>query len=125
MHAIVPLGNNSPLALREDSRLSRDIRQPSNDLLVTIYKPIQSIRYLDFVAEILDQLLRLAQIVPRNSWIQVVDRLELQPAMEEVEPLWTVNIHGSTQHLLRKGLMDAEISGAHREVRQSDLDMKR
>lgn len=42
--------------------------------------------------------------------------LELQTAMEEIEPFRAVNIHSRTKHALREGLRDTQIRRAHREV---------
>ena len=54
----------------------------------------------------------------------MVDGLELQAAVEEVQPGGAVDVHGSAQHFLREGLVDAEVGGAHGEVRERNLHMQ-
>jgi len=39
--------------------------------------------------------------------------LELQAAVDEVEPGRTVDVHGGAEHFLGKRLVDAEIGGRH------------
>lgn len=53
-----------------------------------------------------------------------MDRLELQPAVQEIQPLRTINVHSGAQHLLRKRLVDAQVGGAHGEMAQRDLDVQ-
>lgn len=54
----------------------------------------------------------------------MVDRLELQAAVEEVEPLGAVHVHCSPQHALGKGLGDAQVGSAHCKVTERDLDVE-
>lgn len=63
--------------------------------------------------------------MPRDARVQVVDGLELEAAVEEVEPGRAVDVHGGAQHLLREGLGDAHVRGAHGEVGEGDLDVQR
>lgn len=56
---------------------------------------------------------------------QVVDGLELEAAVQEVEPGGTVDVHGGAEHFLGEGLVRAEVGGAHGEVREGDLDVQR
>lgn len=60
----------------------------------------------------------------RDARVQVVDGLELQSAVEEVKPFGTIDIHGRPEHFLGKGLVDAEIRGAHCEVAERDLHVQ-
>lgn len=53
-----------------------------------------------------------------------MDGLELQAAVEEVEPVGTIDIHGGAEHFLGEGLVDAEIGGAHCEVAEGDLQVQ-
>ena len=53
----------------------------------------------------------------------MVDGLELQAAVEKVQPGGAVDIHGGAQHFLREGLVDPEVGGAHCEVGERDLDV--
>lgn len=61
--------------------------------------------------------------MPRNAWEQMVHGLELQTAVEEIEPLRAVDVHGRAQHALGEGLGDAEVCGRHGEVGEGDLDV--
>lgn len=60
----------------------------------------------------------------RDARVQVMDGLELQSAVEEVEPVGRIDIHGRAEHLLGKGLVDAEVGGAHCEVAERDLHVQ-
>lgn len=59
--------DNSLLALLQNSRLPSHICQSSNDMLVSFHESVQRIGDADIVAKLLDQLLRLAEVVPRNA----------------------------------------------------------
>lgn len=61
----------------------------------------------------------------RDSREEVVDGLELETAMEPVQPGSAINIHRGAKHPLRKGFMHPEVSGRHSEVRKCDLHMQR
>ena len=122
MH-LTTLGNTL-LASSQDLRLSSDIAETSNDFLVSIVEAIDGIGNTYIIAELLDQLLSSTQVVARHARIQVVDGLELKTTVEEVEPLGTVDIHGCAKHALRERLVDTEISGAHGEVAECDLNVQ-
>lgn len=53
-----------------------------------------------------------------------MDGLKLQAPMKEVEPLRATHIHCGSEHFLWERFMDAEVGGTHREVTESDLDVK-
>lgn len=55
---------------------------------------------------------------------EVVDGLELQAAVEEVEPLGAGDIHGGAQLALGEGLGGAEVGGGHAPVGEGDLDVE-
>ena len=63
--------------------------------------------------------------MPRDAGEEVVDGLELQAAVDEVQPGGAVDVHGGAQHLLREGLVDAEVGGAHGKVGERDLHVQR
>ena len=123
MQKVAPLCD-SLLALSQNSGLSSDLAQLTDDCLVAIDKTHQCIRNVDVAAKLLHKLLRGAQVVARNARVKMVDGLKLQASMEEVQPLRTINIHSGAQHLLRERLVWPMIHRAHGEVRQSDLHMK-
>lgn len=114
--ALNMMGGNL-LAFRQDGRLSRYLREPTNDILVAVDEAIQGVRDAHIIAEILHKPLRLAQVVARNARVHVVDDLELQPSVEEIEPRRAVDVHGRAQHLLRERLLRAQVGRAHGEVR--------
>ena len=116
---------NSLLALRKDSRLPRHVCHLADNLLVPVYKSIQSIGYIHLVAERLNQLLRAAQIVPRDARIEMVNGLELQASVEEIQPGGTIHVHGCSEHLLGERLGDTHVRSAHCEVGEGDLDVER
>lgn len=108
--------DNGLLTLLQDCRLPGHIRQSSNNRLVSIHESKQSIRYAHFLAEALHQLLRGPQVMPGDPGIQVMNCLELQSAMEEIQPLGTVDIHGRAEHLLRERFVRSKIGSGHGEV---------
>ena len=118
------LGGQAPLTLGQDSRLPTDLRQTANYHLVTAHKPVQRVRDPDLVTKLLHELLRPPQVMSRDSRVQVMDSLELQPAVDEIQPLRAVHIHRRPQHLLREGLVGTEVGGGHGKVRQGDLQMQ-
>lgn len=54
-----------------------------------------------------------------------MDGLELQTAVEEVEPGRAVDIHGGAEHSLWERLVDSHVGGGHGEVRKCDLHVQR
>lgn len=84
MHSVIALGSNRPLALGKDSCLPCHVCQSSDDHLVAVHETVERIRYVDLFTELLHQLLRLPQVVSRDTRVQVVDGLELEPSVEEV-----------------------------------------
>lgn len=109
------------MAFGQDLRLASNIRKSSNDLLVSIYKSIQSVRYTHLSTEFLNELLRSPEVVSWYSGIEMMDRLELQATVDEVQPLRTVHVHGRSEHLLGKRLVDAQVRRAHGKMTERDL----
>lgn len=62
--------------------------------------------------------------MPRDLREQMVHSLELQPAVDEVQPFRTVDVHGGSELALREGFGIPEISGRHGPVRQGNLDVQ-
>lgn len=116
--------NNRLLAVSQDSGLTAHVSQSTNDFLVPVHKAIQRIRDAHLPAKLLHQLLRPPKVMSRYPGVQMVDRLELQPAVQKIQPLRTLNVHGGPQHLLRERLVDAQVGGAHGEMAQGDLDVE-
>ena len=101
MKDIAPLCNSS-LALSEDSRLPPNLIKSADDFFAAVYETIKRIRDPDLGAKFLHQLLRSAKVVSWHPREKVMNCLKLQATMEEIEPLWAVDIHGCAQHLLRE-----------------------
>ena len=70
--------------LLQEFRLSGNVRKSTNNLLVTIVEGKNRIRNVHILAEFPNKLLRLAQIVPRDTRVQVMNSLELKTTMEKV-----------------------------------------
>lgn len=90
------------LTLLQDLRLSSNLPQSTNNLLIPIHKTAYRVWNLDVLTKLSNKMLRLAQTMARNPRKQVMNSLELQPPMEEIQPGWTIHIHSRAQHLLRK-----------------------
>lgn len=60
-----------------------------------------------------------------HAWEEVVNSLELETAMEEIQPSRTGDVHGRAQHFLWEGLAWSEFGSGHGEVRQGDLSVER
>ena len=50
--------------------------------------------------------------------------LELQAAVDEVEPCGARHVHGGAELALREGFGVAEVGGRHGPVREGDLDVQ-
>lgn len=96
----LPTLSNTPLTSSQNPGLFSNISQSTNDLLIPIIKPINRIRDPDLITKLLHQLLCLSQIMARHTRVQVVYRLELEAAVEEIEPLGARNVHGGAEHAL-------------------------
>lgn len=112
-------------ALLQDPDLLRHIAESADNFFVPVDEREDRVRDACLPTELHDQLLRAAQVVPRDARIQVVDGLELEPAVEEVQPGRAVDIHGGAEHPLREGLVDAQVGRRHGEVGQCDLHVQR
>lgn len=116
---------NAPLTLGQDPRLLRNLTQVSNHHFVALLKPIQCVRNAHVLAKLHDHLLTFPQIVSRYAWIQVMHGLKLQSAVKEIQPRRTVDVHRGAKHALREGFGDAQVSRAHGEVGERDLNVDR
>ncbi len=112
------------LALGQDGCLSRDFGQLPDNLLVSVDEAVEGVRNAGLVAELLDIFLDAAKVVTRHAWEQVVDHLELESAVEKVQPRRAVDIHGGSKHLLWEGFVWPQVGRAHGEVRESDLHVE-
>lgn len=110
--------------LLQNADLFRDIAKSTNNFLVAVKKCENSIGDSRIATEFKDEFLRATQIVPGNTRVEMVDGLELQTTVEEVQPCRAIYVHGGTEHLLREGFVDAQVSGGHGEVGECDLHVQ-
>lgn len=101
-----------------------DLLQPRQHRLITVHKRQASILDAALLRKLPDQLLASAQIVPRDSRKQMMNGLELQTAVEPVQPLGAVNVHGCAELVLRERLGGSKVGSRHAPVRQGDLDVE-
>ena len=73
--------HNTFLAFCQDGSLPGDFCQPSNYLAVPSRKSVEGIWNARVLTECLHQLLRLAQVMSRNSRVEVMYGLKLEPAV--------------------------------------------
>ena len=80
------------------------------------------------LAERLHERPGLAQVVPGKPRVEVVLDLELEPAVEEVEPPAARNVHrGAALHLeplVGRVVVSVPVVGAHGEVRDANLHVQ-
>ena len=113
------------LALHHDLELGADLVQPAQHLLVPVHELEDGVLDARVVAELPHQRLDLAQVMPRHAREEVVAGLELEAAVDEVEPGGAVDVHGGAELALGEGLGVAEHGGGHAPVGQGDLDVQR
>ena len=109
----VPSLCNGPLAFGQDSCLPSHLIKSANDGLAAVHESIKCVWNPDFGAELLHQLLRSTKVMSWHPGEKMMNCLKLQAAVEEVEPLGAVDIHGCAQHLLREGLVWSEFRRTH------------
>lgn len=113
------------LTLCKNRCLSSYLPQLANNLLIAIHKPIQRVWNPDLDAKVLYQPLSRPQVMHWNTRKEMMDRLKLESAVHKVQPLGAIDIHGGTEHLLRKGLARAQVCRAHGEMAEGALNVKR
>ena len=127
-HPLPPLNdlprNNLP-ALLEHPHLPRYLPQSRDDFSIPLGESVDRIRNTRFRTEVSHKRLRFPQIVSRDPGEQVVDGLELEAAVDKIQPGGAVDVHGRAQHFLWEGLVHAHVCGGHGEVAERDLDVER
>ena len=113
------------LTRRHDLGLLRDLLQPAQHDAVAGRKAVDHVLDLRLGAEILHERLQLAQVVSGHAREEVVHGLELQAAVDEVEPLRAGDVHSCAKLALREGLAGAEVGGAGAPVGKGDLHVQR
>jgi hypothetical protein len=113
------------LALDHDSELIANILKPAQNLAVSVGEVENRVRNASVVAEIADEELHLSEVMARHSGEEMVDSLELETAVDEVEPGRAVDVHGGSELALGEGLGLAKVDGGHSPVGQGDLDVQR
>jgi hypothetical protein len=101
-----------------------DLLQPLEHKLVAVHKAQAAVLDLCLCRKRLDELLTLTQVVPGDAGEQVVHGLELQAAVEPVEPDGAVDVHGGAKLALRERLDGSEVRRRHAPVGQRDLDVQ-
>lgn len=91
---------------------------------ISLNKAVAVVLDLGLLAELADQSLRPAQIVARHAREQVVHSLELEAAVEPVEPGRAVDVHGGAELALGEGFFGAQVGGGHRPVGKRDLHVQ-
>ena len=76
------------------------------------------------LAELTHKLLSPSQVMTGYSREQVMHSLELQTAVNPIQPCWTLDIHRRTHLTLREGLCGSEITCRHTPVAQRDLNVQ-
>ena len=89
-------------AFLQHPQLPGDLAQPTDDFLVSPCKIKYYVRNSDVVAEVLDMLLRPAQVMSGEAREQVVHNLEIETTVYKIEPGWAVDVHCRPNHFLSK-----------------------
>lgn len=124
MQPALPRLGHVRLTLRQDLRLARDLLQFTQHHTVALDKAVDQIADLGLGAEVLHECLQAAEIVARDAREEVVDGLELQAAVDEVEPGGAGDVHGGAELALGEGLGGAEVGGGGAPVGEGDLDVQ-
>lgn len=85
------------LTLEHNVELITHVLEPAQDLLVAIGEVEDRVRDTRVVAELSDHELHLAEVVSRHAGEEVVHGLELETAVDKVEPGWAVDVHGCSE----------------------------
>lgn len=81
------------LAFHQNLDLFCDLLKSAKHHLVSVCEVVDSVWDVSLLAEFLDKCLSLSQVVSRYSGEQVVYSLELQSAVDKVQPGGAVDIH--------------------------------
>lgn len=95
-----PVERHVFLAHGQDLHLLGDLSQSTQDDLVALDEVEDRVPNSDPLAEVPHQKLCLAQVMAGKTGEQVMDGLELQPAVDEVQPSRAVDVHGGSQLFL-------------------------
>ena len=90
------------LALLHNLQLLSNLSKSADHLFVPVRKGKNHVRDAYIIAKCLDQLLGLAQVVPRETWEQMVNNLKVETAMYKIKPSGTIDVHRCPHHFLRK-----------------------
>jgi len=112
------------LAVDQKLDLSTHLSKPAKNLRVPIHKPQDGVWNTRIQAELLDQHLKSPEVVSRYPGEEMMDCLELQTAVDEVEPGGAFDVHRGTQLALWERFALAKVGRGHAPMRQGDLDVK-
>ena len=119
----LPYRRHVLVTLSQHRQLVTDIIQTAQNTRVRLYKSVDTVLYPCRSTKLLDQRLKLSQIVSWNPGKQMMDGLKLQSPVYPVEPGRTRNIHGDTQLALGKRLVVAQVTRRHSPMRERNLHM--
>lgn len=120
------LASRSHILLTLDHHLDHiaNLLQPVENHLVPLHKPIAVIRHTRLLTKLAHKLLPPPQIMPRHAGEQVVNSLELQTAVDPIQPRGAVDVHGCAHLALGEGFGGTEVGGRHAPVGQGDLHVQ-
>ena len=124
MQPTLPRLRHISLTFDQHLHLARHFAQTAQNLFIPVHKAEDLVLDARVLAELSDQHLQSPQVMPRHAREEMVHGLELQAAVDEVEPGGTGDVHGGAELLLREALRVAEVGGAHREVGERDLHVQ-
>lgn len=102
MKATLAGGSHVLLAAEKDSDLLSNVVQSTEDFLIAVKEAQGEIRDARIGTELLNKSLNTTEVVARYTREQVVNSLELEAAVDEVQPLGAVDIHGRAKLALRE-----------------------
>ena len=112
------------LALDHHLHLLAYLTQAPKHVLVPVHESQDLVLNTRVPAEFPHKRLQPPEVVPRHPREQVMHGLELQAAVDEVEPGGAIDVHGGAQLALGEGLGVAEVGGGHAPVGEGNLDVQ-
>ena len=116
------------LAVRDhadDLDLVGNLLEHASDLPIALDEAKLGVLEATLLGELLDDQARLAEVVPREPREQVVRYLQVQPAMDELDPRRANHVHRRPELARKERLHGAEVGRRAREVREHDLSKGR
>ena len=95
-----------------------------DDKVLSLKEGILDILQSCILTELKHKWLHLSQVVPWDTRKEMMNDLELQPAVEPVEPSRGAYIHGSSQGLSSEVLLAGQVLSVHTIVGDVDLQVQ-